>query len=282
MNNNKFFRIGDTERQQAFRLLDEHQSAGRIHLSEYDERVQRIVNATTQADIDAVFEDLPPLAKSGRRRRLVMASIGMASLALVGALVIVVVDRTGPTVQPPTVIARTSVPAVPQTSSVPTSVIPTTTKTASSSSATSTVVPASNPPMNSDRYVMDFEKLENNRYLHFDTGTAKVSGTPYIRSVMLDPRGKELSFVEYDLGRKYVRLQGVLGVRDDATPSDVVMKFRILADNVPVLDTTVALGATAPIDLGVVNALRLRLEVTNLKPGGDAYGVFGDLRVTSN
>ncbi len=58
-------RIGDTERNEAARLLGEHFEAGRLSQEEHSERVDRALQATTRKDLDALFGDLPRDADSG-------------------------------------------------------------------------------------------------------------------------------------------------------------------------------------------------------------------------
>lgn len=55
----KDVRIGDTERQQAIRLLGEHFSAGRLDLTEYDERCQQSGMTQFRSQLAALFDDLP-------------------------------------------------------------------------------------------------------------------------------------------------------------------------------------------------------------------------------
>lgn len=52
-------RIGDAERDDAATLLQDHLAAGRITHAEFDERITAALEARTQADLDALFIDLP-------------------------------------------------------------------------------------------------------------------------------------------------------------------------------------------------------------------------------
>ncbi|WP_041452193.1 DUF1707 SHOCT-like domain-containing protein [Hoyosella subflava] len=54
-------RVGHAERERAIAALNEHFSAGRLTLTEYDDRSARAVAATTRGDLDALFADLPLL-----------------------------------------------------------------------------------------------------------------------------------------------------------------------------------------------------------------------------
>ncbi|MDM7488657.1 DUF1707 domain-containing protein [Rhodococcus sp. CSLK01-03] len=53
-------RVGTVEREQAQRLLGEHFGAGRLTLAEFEDRSAKAAAATTRAELDALFTDLPP------------------------------------------------------------------------------------------------------------------------------------------------------------------------------------------------------------------------------
>lgn len=52
-------RIGTAERESAVKALSEHMSEGRLSLEEYEERMAAALEAVTQADLKALFTDLP-------------------------------------------------------------------------------------------------------------------------------------------------------------------------------------------------------------------------------
>ncbi len=52
-------RVSDAERQAAVDRLAEHYADGRLDHAEFDERVGRAMSAKTQADLSALFADLP-------------------------------------------------------------------------------------------------------------------------------------------------------------------------------------------------------------------------------
>ncbi|MET8777111.1 DUF1707 domain-containing protein [Nocardia sp. NPDC004654] len=283
MEENMAPRIGTVERDRALALLNEHQAAGRIDYREFDLRSQKIASAVTQADLDIVFADLPAPASARRNPWLLAAAaLGIVCVVLIGAVVVLVTQKS------PTPAGRAAAPAtaVAPSPSVATSAagLPSAPQsgTATSVSKTATTPTSgalSDVSTDAVQYLMDFKTLSGGKYSDLDTGPSKVSGTSYSRSVMLDPYYKELAFVEYDLGRKFTRLDGVIGVRDDSTPSDIAMQFQIYADGTLLTDVTVKLGATVPIHLEFDKPLRLRLQVTDIS-GGDCVGVFGDLRAT--
>ncbi|WP_407107330.1 DUF1707 domain-containing protein [Rhodococcus aetherivorans] len=84
-------RIGTVEREQALNLLGEHFGAGRLTLVEFDERSAKAAAATTRAELDALFTDLPPAtlntpapvddtAKAEQRERWRTAAMGLIPL----------------------------------------------------------------------------------------------------------------------------------------------------------------------------------------------------------
>ena len=58
---NRDYRIGDAERQEAMDVLGKHFTAGRLDITEYDNRLASITNAVMQSDLAPVFAHLPPL-----------------------------------------------------------------------------------------------------------------------------------------------------------------------------------------------------------------------------
>jgi hypothetical protein len=67
--NRQELRIGNEEREQAARMLTEHVSAGRLELSEFDERVHAAYAARTAGELAVLFADLPGQQPDGPRRR---------------------------------------------------------------------------------------------------------------------------------------------------------------------------------------------------------------------
>ena len=53
-------RIGEAERAEAQRALQDHLGAGRLQVAEFVERFAAAADATTAAEIAALFADLPP------------------------------------------------------------------------------------------------------------------------------------------------------------------------------------------------------------------------------
>ncbi|MDO4632024.1 MAG: DUF1707 domain-containing protein [Corynebacterium sp.] len=53
------YRISDAERQQAMEDLGNHFAAGRLDVTEYDQRLTDVANAVMKSDLDSLFDDLP-------------------------------------------------------------------------------------------------------------------------------------------------------------------------------------------------------------------------------
>lgn len=81
-------RVGDAERDEAARELGEHYAVGRLTTDEFDDRIGRVYDARTGADLDVLFGDLPrPVASAlpaRRRRRLPVRMLAAAALLGIG------------------------------------------------------------------------------------------------------------------------------------------------------------------------------------------------------
>jgi Domain of unknown function (DUF1707) len=64
-------RVGDAERDRAAAALGEHFSAGRLDQAEFDARVNAALAARTEADLAALFTDLPSEPKPGQQQSAV-------------------------------------------------------------------------------------------------------------------------------------------------------------------------------------------------------------------
>lgn len=62
-------RIGDKEREDAVKRLGEHYEAGRLTAEEHTERIGRALEAKTEADLKALFTDLPGTHKESSAPR---------------------------------------------------------------------------------------------------------------------------------------------------------------------------------------------------------------------
>jgi hypothetical protein len=85
-------RIGDAERAEAQRALQQHLNAGRLHVDEFVQRFAGAADATTAAELAALFADLPaphpklPGSPHRRVRRSLVVTGAVAVLAVVGLL----------------------------------------------------------------------------------------------------------------------------------------------------------------------------------------------------
>lgn len=64
MNEERPIRIGDQEREDAVKRLGAHYEAGRLSADEHQERVGEALQAKTEADLKALFADLPGESKA--------------------------------------------------------------------------------------------------------------------------------------------------------------------------------------------------------------------------
>jgi hypothetical protein len=62
-------RVSDADRDRAARDIREHFAAGRLTDAQVDERVEAVYAATTQAELQAVLRDLPPVPPSPLEQR---------------------------------------------------------------------------------------------------------------------------------------------------------------------------------------------------------------------
>ena len=93
-------RISDAERAEVADRLSKHYSDGRLDQAEFNERLDRAMNAKTQADLNGLFADVPPTdeperaVKAARQpdrrpkdRRPVSRIIGLILIAVVAVFV---------------------------------------------------------------------------------------------------------------------------------------------------------------------------------------------------
>ena len=85
-------RVSDAERQAVTDRLAEHFGDGRLDQAEFDERVDRAMNAKTRADLGGLFDDLPETGapalpeRPRRRRRHPILTIALLVLITVTAV----------------------------------------------------------------------------------------------------------------------------------------------------------------------------------------------------
>lgn len=93
------------------------------------------------------------------------------------------------------------------------------------------------------------------------TGVVDVNGTSYIDTVYWSGSASEPSWVEYDLGRKFQRMTGVVGFNQDADAA-ISGTVQVLGDGVELFSAPIRLSQIAQLDIPVTNVLRLRLQLT--------------------
>ena len=96
-------------------------------------------------------------------------------------------------------------------------------------------------------------------------GTIKVNGTVYDNSISTNFGCTTLAAWDYDLSRQYKKLTAVIGVDDGSVPDDIVT-VKLLADGATLAQATTSLGKPTPIEAGVENVLRFRVELSRSKP----------------
>jgi hypothetical protein len=94
-------RIGDVERDQTVAALAEHYVAGRLDLTEFEERTAAALRARTRADLETTLLDLPVAASSTaqparRRRRKLRLAIAAACVSLAVGVAITGGDSAAP------------------------------------------------------------------------------------------------------------------------------------------------------------------------------------------
>jgi hypothetical protein len=85
-------RVSDAERNEVADLLARHYGDGRLTQDEFNERVDRAMNATTQSDLSGLFDDLPGLGgaqEPARKPRPRGGHRPLLYLALIVAVLIV-------------------------------------------------------------------------------------------------------------------------------------------------------------------------------------------------
>jgi hypothetical protein len=86
MHSDQHMRVSDADRQAVADRLAEHYGDGRLDQAEFDDRVGRAMSAKTQADLTALFHDLPetgaPAVPDAPRRGHVRGIPGFVFLVL--------------------------------------------------------------------------------------------------------------------------------------------------------------------------------------------------------
>jgi hypothetical protein len=103
-----------------------------------------------------------------------------------------------------------------------------------------------------------------------------VAGTTYQHGALIDTRRcQNIEYIEYDLGRDFLRFVASVGVTD-TTPADVRVRIDVTLDAVSIASVELGVGQALPLDVDVTEALRLRFTVSRTA-GTDCYDVgIGD------
>jgi hypothetical protein len=118
-----------------------------------------------------------------------------------------------------------------------------------------------------------------------DTGPVDVGGKRYAHPITGEVCGEyyeEDPVWEYDLGRSYGRLTGIIGLDDDSS-SRASAQVETYADNRLVDKQVVSLGKTAKLRVDATDVLRLQIVVTSLGCGDtdvESRVALGDARLT--
>lgn len=221
----------------------------------------------------------------GARRAMLAAAVA-AVLVLVGGVYYVVASGDGSDDADPGALTAATSPAVLTTTAPTATAAPTATTT--TDGATSTTGPgkstgrggASPSPGASgvsglpatSMYLTELDIVDkdntnaNNGYATFEE--AKISGGRYGHTVTLSASCYNKDggdyWVEYDLSREWSTFTATVGLRDDS-PATAAASYTLLADNSVIAEGTLVLGDAKPVDVPVLNVLRLRLKI-NVPP----------------
>lgn len=172
----------------------------------------------------------------------------------------------------PSLIRSLSPPASPSSSPQKDSVQPTGSDVPSDAPAdvaSPTPIPQTTDDVNTPAtlaYLVDLEPVDeyNDGAWDWDEGTVSVNGSSYPRS-LYDVDVYERSSLTFDLSRDYETFTATAGVLDSSTTGSAV-RIEVFVDETRVLTQDVGLGESVPIRVDVTDALRLRLDITNIDP----------------
>nr|BFD95441.1 hypothetical protein KitaXyl93_68010 [Kitasatospora sp. Xyl93] len=136
-------------------------------------------------------------------------------------------------------------------------------------------------PTTGAQYLSEAEPLSTSYGV--ETGPVAVNGRNYARSVSLrtDRSSIPTNEAEYNLERSWQSFHATIGVRDDS-PTDAVLTFEVLVDGRSAARAVLRLGQSQDLNLGVSDALRLKIAVTYTATADTStycYGAWGDARL---
>ncbi|MFJ1974087.1 NPCBM/NEW2 domain-containing protein [Streptomyces sp. NPDC087903] len=130
-----------------------------------------------------------------------------------------------------------------------------------------------------DRYLSELEPLTSSAGV--DTNSAEINGRGFAQTVTLTANAAgPVSFAEYNLGRKWRTFSATVGLRDDS-PTSGSLNFEVSVDGRQTYKKEILLGESRSINIGVENALRLKLTITytGQDSGNSYYGSWGDAKL---
>jgi serine/threonine-protein kinase len=101
-------------------------------------------------------------------------------------------------------------------------------------------------------------------------GAATVNAKPYAQAIVFGTRCNDKAVVQYNLGRAYQTLTGIVGLRDDSS-SDALVQFDVIVDDKPVFTQQAKLGQDIAVNVPVAAGLRMDLQVTRVEKSCDDY-----------
>jgi serine/threonine protein kinase len=111
------------------------------------------------------------------------------------------------------------------------------------------------------------------------TQPVQISGTTYAHALSGQPYCNSSVTWEYDLGKSYRKLDGLVGLTD-SSDSSATMRFEITADGRQVFATTAALGKPHRLSVDLTGVLRLQITTTSLTCGNlNSSIAMGDPRL---
>lgn len=203
----------------------------------------------------------PPAALRRRRRR---------PLALAGVmLVLIAAGAAGAFALWPTAVDPQASPA--DSAAAPTTLAPPVPNTGPTSrptpsgadaSASTTALPATSTFLTTMKPVDRGNHTGDNG--GHDVDSFNTNGVHYGRAIGMrawctNQEGGDY-WVDYDLGRSWNRFTATVGISDDSR-SEAGATYTLLADNQVLASGALTLGTSTPIDVSVVNVLRLRLQI---------------------
>ena len=117
-------------------------------------------------------------------------------------------------------------------------------------------------------YLNNLEPVADDGYGGYKVSPVQINGESYSSSLRglagLPVSENNQVWSEYNLGRKYEKFHGVVGIDDRAADSNTKAQFRIYGDSELLFESPVKGAGTEPtaFDVDIKNVLRLKIETT--------------------